>query len=125
MFSDVLQSIKTRADIDIFIEDIDILLSGKYQLRPAPAKLLLNYKGDLLELRKKLLNLPEVRLTLAFEPDEKTIGEISDWCRREVDSSAMVRVEVDPSVLGGAKVSFGGKYGDFTVKKKFDAYEKF
>lgn len=128
MFSDVLQVIRTSNDVDVLLQDIDILVDSKYRLKddgklnPKTARVLRKYKGDLQGLGKRLRDLPEARLTLAFEPDGETVDMVSDWCRREVDAQAVVKVDVDEAIVGGAKVSFGGRYGDFAVRKKLDKF---
>lgn len=124
MFSDVLQQVKTSDDVDVLLQDIDVLVDSKYRLKdegklnPKTTKVLREYKGSLDVLRKGLRSLPVVRLTLAFEPDEKTVNMVIDWCRREVDTQAVVKMDVDEAIVGGAKVSFGGRYGDFTLRNK-------
>ncbi|MEK7064365.1 MAG: F0F1 ATP synthase subunit delta [Patescibacteria group bacterium] len=100
MYSDILDSIKTKADLDILLEQIDIdrLKKGRQELD---------------KLKQAALAMPVVRLTLAFEPPGNWILEIRNW----VGKAVVLDMAVDKSILGGAIVENRGKYGDYSLRK--------
>jgi F0F1-type ATP synthase delta subunit len=72
---------------------------------------------DYLEgLLKALDSLPEVHLTLASEPSRKTMEAIFVWVSKNIGAGVLA-VESKPSILGGALVSFAGKYYDGSLEK--------
>ena len=98
MYSDILDGIKTKTDLDILLERIDI-----DRLRKGG--------GDELDkLKQAALAMPVVRLTLAFEPNR-------DWIVKAVGEAVVLDMAVDKSILGGAIVENAGKYGDYSLRK--------
>ena len=97
MYSDILDSIKTKADLDILLEQIDIdrLKKGRQELD---------------KLKQAALAMPVVRLTLAFEPNK-------DWIVKAVGRAVILDIRVDKSILGGAIIENQGKYGDYSLRK--------
>ncbi|KKU51054.1 MAG: hypothetical protein A3H69_04820 [Candidatus Sungbacteria bacterium RIFCSPLOWO2_02_FULL_47_9] len=74
-------------------------------------------KEFLKTLKDALAALRVVRLELAIEPTEELIEHIADWILRDLGEGFILDIGFDPSVLGGAKIIFDGRY----VEKTFDA----
>lgn len=69
--------------------------------------------------------LPILQLTLAFEPSEAVIGNISRWARKNLISGILLDLSLDKSILGGAIIMFHGKFYDFSLRKKLkEIFEK-
>lgn len=81
-------------------EDIKILLSNAY---------------------RTICALPILKLTLAFEPSEAVIGNLSRWARQNLAAGILLDLSLDRSVLGGSVISYNGKFYDLTLKKKLQA----
>lgn len=65
--------------------------------------------------------LPILQLTLAFEPSEVVIGNISRWARQNLADGVLLDLSLDRSVLGGAIIMYQGKFYDFTLRKKLQS----
>lgn len=69
--------------------------------------------------------LPILQLTLAFEPSEAVIGNISRWARQNLAAGILLDLSLDRSVLGGAIIVYHGKFYDLTLRKKLqDVFDK-
>ena len=44
------------------------------------------------------------------------------WVRSHMGEGIVLDFRYEPSVVGGAVIEFNGHYGDFSLKKKFQAY---
>lgn len=62
--------------------------------------------------------LPILKLTMAFEPSESVIDNISNWARGNLQSGILLDLSLDRSLLGGAQIVHEGKYYDYSLKKK-------
>lgn len=62
--------------------------------------------------------LPILKLTMAFEPSESIIDNISNWARSNLQSGILLDLSLDRSLLGGAQIVYEGKYYDYSLKKK-------
>jgi hypothetical protein len=73
-------------------------------------------------LKEKLQNLPVLTLTLSFFPDAKTIEKLSTWVKSNIANQVIIDFQNDSEILGGAQISYNGKYLDDSLKKKLDEY---
>jgi len=126
--------IKTTDDRDTILNSIDILSDGLYKtkfdirknLTPAAYQFIQSETGGritqslLAQVKEKLQNLPVLSLTLAFMPDEKMIEKFSAWVKVNLTDQTILDFEIDPSLLGGALISFNGKYLDGSLFKKME-----
>jgi hypothetical protein len=131
MDGELYTSINTLQDKWEALEQIDILLNG------------LNTKDDLsnltnygkeiqhlggkskepeqfyIQLKEELLSMPTLRLTLAFQPNEKQISEISLAVKNTIDQKAILDFHIDTFLVGGALVEYNGHYFDGSLASKF------
>ncbi len=70
------------------------------------------------ELKDKLRKLNVIQLTLAFQPDEDAITTFSEWVKKNVGPTAIIDLQFDKTIVGGALIISGGQYKDFSVRKK-------
>lgn len=107
MFSEMLDLVITKEDVDAQIEVIDIVGDSLHRTRNK-------------ELRKWLMGLPVCDLTIAFEPTKEVLRDLGRWVRKNLNKEAVLRVAVDPGVIAGAEIAFKGRYKDLTVRAKID-----
>lgn len=72
------------------------------------------------KIQKRIADLPILSLIVAFEPTEETFKILSDWFLLNIKREVLLDITIDTKILGGATVSFKGKYGDYSIKPKFD-----
>lgn len=125
MYSDVLDQVTTKPELDVLIGEIDVYRDNMYRLGKEQAReVLVKYKDELDKLRQAALDLPVVRLTLALEPAGNWILEIRNWVVKAVGKAVVLDMAVDKSILGGAIVENQGKYGDYSLRKKINEYAR-
>lgn len=72
---------------------------------------------ELLDTMKTVIRSKSVlSLTIAFEPKKETLDRISNWCSESLGYLPLVKVQVDPSILGGIILTTGGYYRDYSLK---------
>ena len=107
MYSEMLDRVITKEDVDAQIEAIDIVGDSLQRTRNK-------------ELRKWLMGLAICDLTLAFEPTREIVRDLVRWVRKNLEKEAVLRVTVDPEVVAGAEIAFKGRYKDLTVRAKME-----
>jgi hypothetical protein len=70
-------------------------------------------------LQEKIAAMTVLSLTLAFEPKEQTLNAITDWFLVNSNKQILLEIVVDPTLLGGATLTFNGVYKDFSIKQTF------
>jgi succinate dehydrogenase flavin-adding protein (antitoxin of CptAB toxin-antitoxin module) len=135
MKEEVFSQIRTKEEVENLLRVIDQLLASLYQRRGRLAadlvlpeflnKELTKFDRDhpevtekyLWELKKQLLNLPVVKLSLAFKPPSDLLERIVLWVRSKMEPKGILEIVVDEGVIGGAMITFNGRYQDFSLKK--------
>lgn len=149
-YQGLIELTRTTEDVVKLEEEIDLLLQSIYhvdkqmfeetlerQVRIRVAmeirKLIQQAKSSKKEEVKALLSdayrtvcvLAILQLTLAFEPSEIVIGNISRWARQNLAAGILLDLSLDRSILGGALIMYHGKFYDFTLRKKLnEIFEK-
>lgn len=72
------------------------------------------------ELKEKLGSLEIVTLTLAFDPPEGFIRELSGKIRSLTGTQVILDLKVDKHLLGGVMLIYQGRYTDLSLRKRFD-----
>lgn len=139
----LIDLIKTTDDLVVLDEEIDMVLQSIYhteiydleeilakyvRVRVAvEIKKLINYnsiagkdqtRALLSDAYRTICALPILKLTMAFEPSESVIDNISNWARSNLQSGMLLDLSLDRSLLGGAQIVHEGKYYDYSLKKK-------
>ncbi len=118
MYSDILDQVTTKPELDTLVGEIDMYRDNMYRSGKEPVReVLVKYKDELDKLRQAALDLPVVRLTLALTPPGNWILEIRNWVIKAVGEVVVLDMAVDKSILGGAIVENAGKYGDYSLRK--------
>ena len=141
MYSEILSSLRTKSELELLNQEIDILLTGLYEdegtkfeeilkedirgkISIEIQRLLNNNQSDkedvLKGLQTELDKLKTLKLTLSFEPSEKTLDKLYQWMKANVSENAVLDISLDQSIIGGAIISYGGNYRDFSFAKKLE-----
>lgn len=151
-YSDLLSLIKTTLEAQHALQEIDILMTHLYRIESgAPDEILAKYvshdfavslirsfkrnnvswqeqeqtKDFLFGLKKSIEALKVLKLTLAFKPASHMVLLFSGRVRAELGQYILLDFSYDPSIMGGAIISFQGVYKNFTLKKRIaDVFEK-
>lgn len=76
----------------------------------------------LMKLKELLEKLRIIRLTIVFEPTLQTIENIHNWISSSLGEGYILDIETNQKILGGAIITFNGKYKDFSVKKNLEDF---
>lgn len=76
----------------------------------------------ILDMKNKIKGIPVMGLTVAYEPTEKDLRDFSSFLFTNIGMQIVFHVVRDESLLGGCKIEFGGRIGDYTLKKELDRY---
>lgn len=107
MFSDRLAALRTKDDVDALLGEIDVYRDSLYKTKGEVKE-----DPQLDQVEKSLKSVEIVQLTLAYDPGTADIEAFFK------ETGKILDVSVDRRILGGAVVSYQGKYGDFSVRKK-------
>ena len=143
--AEVEKKIKTKEDLIFYLKEIDlaselILKNGeKTVFEKLENKISRDLLDILLKLEKEkkeefqdskqqalffellknhLLSLPQVKIEIAFSPDDLTILKISRWFEKELGKKVVLELKVNTRVIGGAIVEYKGKLIDFSLVKE-------
>lgn len=141
MLPELWSLVRTTEDVQALISEIDALEVSLYKVgvgnwdetlmnkvRFSVAEIVKNElphdldsrKDYLRELKKKLLELPILKLTIPVDVTDKILEEISDNLRRDLNAEIIIELEKERSILGGAIVSYSGKYIDLSLTTKME-----
>lgn len=71
-----------------------------------------NLQTELQALRKWLSGVPTLLLYVPVTFDTATVAELSEWARREVNSSVLLDIKVDANMIGGCSFVHDAVYYD-------------
>ena len=77
-------------------------------------------EGEARELEKKLRSLPEIKLGIAFYPNDNFINKLSRWMEKELGQKTILDITVNQKLVAGAIVEYRGNWRDFTSAKEID-----
>jgi len=140
MYSELLTHIQTTDDLHTLKEEISVLQKTFYEQSASFDSVLstqvrkyiadsiskeLNSSGignkEYLEgLLKELDKLSTVHLTLSYEPDAQSFASFYQWFVDNVGPAIVLDVYTNPNLLGGAQISFNGKYYDGSLITKIN-----
>ncbi len=139
MYSNILDTVKTNLDREELLYEINQIKSALYESAKNLEDVLKSkvraffadtvrqqiQEGADLEkyfsgLVKALNGLEEVKLEVALEPTHEEIEVISNWLNKSTGGKTLISFDVKPNILGGATVSFKGKYFDGSLLKILD-----
>jgi F0F1-type ATP synthase delta subunit len=72
------------------------------------------------KIQELVSELPAANITLAIEPDNKTLKNISNWFLLKIKKQVLLDIKVDPKIIAGALVGFQGKQIDGSISSTFN-----
>lgn len=73
-------------------------------------------------LRQLKQTLPTVHLTFASSADNESLQKIAAWLRKEVHPQAVMKIGIQPSLIGGVYVRTTNHVHDFSLRAKLAAH---
>lgn len=70
------------------------------------------------EIKRDIEKLPLVTITLAVAPPKKEINRLGQWFRRNVHPRAILDIHQNPQIIGGCRIIWRGREGDFSLRRK-------
>ena len=141
IYSEITDLAKTYDELNRILAEVDILSASCFEssqdsfevsldskvrnsTSEAIKHLLDNYGLDkqnlLAEIKKTLLVLSVLKLTLPFEPNKPFLDRIYAWVKDNLPGSYVLAINYDPAIIGGVVVSIEGKYLDCSLRKQFE-----
>jgi len=74
-------------------------------------------KEILSDLKKAVSKFRPLKIDLAFEPTNEIIDQLNFWVDEELGLEVVLDIGYEKTLLGGARIAFAGKYGDFSAAK--------
>jgi hypothetical protein len=129
MYSDLVAQIRTRQEADQLLLAVRQLKQGQYSQSEVQVPSVLtsglesasDKQAWLAGLEQELTALPEVGLTLTVAPSESLLDSVATWIKTNLEPKAVVALKLDRQILGGAQISYQGKYADYSVRHALDA----
>lgn len=144
IYSDLLSHVRTTSEVEKLFYEIDMLIGSVFKKTPFEESLKFvdvvtsglikdalfknnikitdksTIKDFLVTLREKIHNLKPFKICLAFEPPQAIINTIFSWILRNLGFGYVLDVEENKGIIGGAIISFGGKYKDYSLRKTIE-----
>jgi F0F1-type ATP synthase delta subunit len=73
-------------------------------------------KTFLQKLQERIMSLPVLSLTIAFEPQEQTLKSLSEWFLINLKKQVVFDIKVDYKLVAGAAINFNGKFFAFSIR---------
>jgi F0F1-type ATP synthase delta subunit len=74
----------------------------------------------LTKIQEKISSLSVISLTMAIEPNGQMIKALSDWFFLNINKQVLFDIQVDPNLIAGSTITYGGKYFDFSIRSIFE-----
>lgn len=71
-------------------------------------------------LREHIKNMPVVTIHIAFEPNDGIVKEVSEWFVEGFGKNILIDLQLDRSLIGGAKIIFNASEKDFSLRKRLE-----
>jgi len=100
-------------------EDVAEIITKK--LSQGSGELSVSQKNSIVqELITSVNELEICKITLAVKPPREIIKSICNWLRSNVTGNIILDVLCNPDMLAGVIISYQGKYGDYSLRSRFD-----
>ena len=71
----------------------------------------------LADLKNAVNKFKTVKIDLAFEPTNEVIDQLNFWVDEKLGLEVVLDIGYEKTLIGGARIIFEGRYGDFSVAK--------
>jgi F0F1-type ATP synthase delta subunit len=74
------------------------------------------------QLSEDINKLPKVILTTAinFADNRSAAARLARWFRQNLDPQTLIKLKTDPQIIGGVRIVYGDRYGDYSLKKRLE-----
>lgn len=137
----VLDRLVTKKDVGDLLDTIDLLLNTLYQKDGDAFDKTLSTSVDewfsdivrgleknglqkedfLKSIGEMIKSLEEVKITIHEPPNERLKEAIKNWIDANLGTKVVADFEIKKSILGGAIISYKGKYVDYSLRKRLDS----
>ncbi len=142
-YIEILKNIYTKKQADTFVANIDTLIASLYSkgrtLNKIQATFSLELSEEIIEvmrkekisfndndackkffesLRKIVLDIPTIDLTISFDPTLSQVQKICHWIINNKKEKHLLHIIVDPGIIGGVQIGLDGRYKDKSLKAK-------
>jgi hypothetical protein len=131
-FSNLLGEILVREDVTLLEEELKLLgesvftqgVEAKIRERIAAAIKadLKGFEGEAKiyyqEALELVRNLPEIELTIAFEPTPEAVRRMVTKVRQLVQKEVVLSLVINPAIVGGALIATRGEFRDYSISAK-------
>lgn len=76
------------------------------------------------EIIKELKAVPQVRVTLAFEPDDAFTAKLNEEISNQAGQKVILDFLINHHIVAGVVVEYKGKIRDYSLETKVDEYLK-
>lgn len=84
----------------------------------------LSLKDYLTSFIEQVKIMPELDITIAYEPNMETLKSISQWFIISYNKQVLLNISVDRKLIAGAAINYKGKYKDFSYRNQFNEIVK-
>ncbi len=146
IFEQIAEEINTKEELVVFIEEINALHGFIFKDSHIPLSDRAKNKVDegfrtyLKELEKGgflhgspeeqlsffenlksyLSRIPQLKLEIAFSPSDDFFIELRRWFFEKNKHKVIFDITVNPQIIGGAIIEYGGNYRDFSLLEKMN-----
>jgi hypothetical protein len=77
-------------------------------------------KKNIIEtIKSRIEELPVLNIVLAVPPNRELTEKIHNWAKINLEENIVLELSDDASLIGGARISYAGKYVDNTLLKRW------
>jgi hypothetical protein len=82
----------------------------------------LDRKQYLKDLLTQIKDTKILKLVIGFQPTPQNITEVANWVKKDLGPEVVIDLSYQPDLIGGAVVTWQGKFFESSVKQKFTQY---
>lgn len=71
------------------------------------------------KIQDTVSNLTIITMIIAFEPSDETLKTLSQWFVFNINKQVLFDIQVDRSIIAGAKITYNGKFKDYSLGPLF------
>ena len=141
MYSKIFEIINTKEDLESVLGEISLLKNSLFTTGEKSFDFVLNNevrksfserlsedikvsrkdKKEYLDgLEYELKKVTEIKLQIAYEPTARNLSIIREWFEKNLGEFVVLDIFYNPAIVGGAKISFKGRYFDGSLSKQVD-----
>lgn len=83
-----------------------------------------NLEDIFARVQKEVEDTSELTLYLNFVPTDEVKNDVGRRARKLFGPATLLDFRVDPGLIAGAALAFGGVYKDYSVRSKLEKYDK-